>query len=97
MFVAFLVLWIIFNGRITLEILLIGILLCAALFAFCCKFLDYSVSRDLKLYRILPMIIQYVVILIVEILKANRQVFHFIITPTYQVEQIGRASCRERV
>ena len=43
-------------------------------------------SRDLKLYRILPMIIQYVVILIVEILKANRQVFHFIITPTYQVE-----------
>ena len=51
-----------------------------------CKFLDYSVSRDLKLYRILPMIIQYVVILIVEILKANRQVFHFIITPTYQVE-----------
>ena len=86
MFVAFLVLWIIFNGRITLEILLIGILLCAALFAFCCKFLDYSVSRDLKLYRILPMIIQYVVILLVEILKANRQVFHFIITPTYQVE-----------
>ena len=86
MFLVFLLLWIVFNGRITVEILLIGILLCAALFAFCCKFMNYSVKRDLKMFRLMPMAIQYILILILEILKANRQVLFFIMTPRYQVE-----------
>ena len=46
MFIVFLLLWVIFNGRVTLEILLIGTALSAALFAFCCKFMGYSVERD---------------------------------------------------
>ena len=29
---------------------------------------------------------QYILILIIEVLKANRQVLHFIMTPKYQVE-----------
>ncbi len=86
MFVAFLVLWIIFNGRITLEIVLIGILLSAVLFAFCCRFMDYSVSSDLRIYRLVPLAIRYVAVLILEILKANHQVLFFIMTPRYQVE-----------
>ena len=86
MFLAFLVLWIIFNGKITLEILLIGIALSAVLFAFCCRFMDCSIQKDLKMYRLIPMAFQYVVVLIIEILKANGQVFYFITTPRYQVE-----------
>ena len=81
MFVVFLLLWIVFNGRITVEILLIGTFLCAALFAFCCRFLGYSVKKDVRFVRLLPIAVQYVVILIAEILKANRQVLFFIITP----------------
>lgn len=86
MFLAFLLLWIIFNGKITLEILAIGIVLSGALFVFCCKFLHYSVDKDLRMYRLVPMACQYVIILIIEILKANRQVLYFITTPRYQVE-----------
>lgn len=86
MFVAFLVLWIIFNGRITLEILLIGLVLSAVLFAFCCRFMNYSIRNDLKLYRLAPMAVRYVAVLIIEILKANHQVLFFILTPRYQVE-----------
>lgn len=86
MYLAFLVLWIIFNGKFTLEILVIGMLLCAALYAFCCRFLGYGVKRDVRVMKKIPLIFQYVVILIIEILKANRQVLHFIITPQYQVE-----------
>lgn len=86
MFAVFLVLWMIFNGRITLEILLVGVFLSAALFAFCCRFMDYSIKNDLRIYRLMPMAIQYVVVLIIEILKANRQVLFFILTPRYQVE-----------
>ncbi len=86
MYAAFFLLWIIFNGRITLEILFIGLFLCTLLFAFCCKFMGYSVKRDIRLLRRLPLAFQYVVILIIEILKANRQVLYFITTPRYQVE-----------
>lgn len=86
MYVAFLLLWIIFNGRITFEILLIGLFLCTLLFVFCCKFMGYSVKRDIRLLRRLPLAFQYAVILIIEILKANRQVLYFITTPRYQVE-----------
>jgi multicomponent Na+:H+ antiporter subunit E len=86
MYLAFLLLWIIFNGKVTLEIVLIGIVLCAVLFAFCCKFLNYSIKRDLRMFKRLPLMIQYAAILIIEILKANRQVLHFIMTPVYEVE-----------
>lgn len=86
MFLAFLLLWIIFNGRITPEVLLTGLALSTALFAFCCKFMGYSIKKDTRIIRLLPMAFQYIVILIVEILKANRQVLHFIVSPQYQVE-----------
>lgn len=86
MYVAFLVLWIIFNGKFTLEILMIGMILCAALYAFCWKFLGYNINREIRVMKRFPLIFQYVVILIIEILKANRQVLHFIMTPQYQVE-----------
>ena len=72
MYIAFLLLWIIFNGTL--------------LFGFCCKFMGYSIKRDIRLLRRLPLVFQYVLILIIEILKANRQVLYFITTPRYQVE-----------
>lgn len=88
MFVVLLLLWIIFNGKITLEILWIGMLLSAVLYAFCCRFMGYSVKKDMKMFRLLPIVLQYVAILIMEILKANRQVLFFIMTPRYQVEPL---------
>ena len=48
--------------------------------------MGYSVERDIRMFRLLPLACQYVAILIVEILKANRQVLFFILTPRYQVE-----------
>lgn len=86
MFIAFLLLWIIFNGRVTLEILLLGCVLSAILFVFCCRFMNYSIGQDRKMLKRLPLVFQYLMILIVEILKANRQVLFFITTPRYQVE-----------
>lgn len=86
MYVALLLLWIIFNGRLTLEVFLTGLVLCTLLFAFCCRFMGYSVKRDIRLLKRLPLAFQYAVILIIEILKANRQVLYFITTPRYQVE-----------
>lgn len=86
MYLALLILWIILNGRITLEILLFGIVLAGAMYAFCCKIMGFSIRQDLRLMKRLPLACQYVVILVIEILKANRQVLTFITTPQLQVE-----------
>lgn len=86
MYLAFLVLWIVFNGKITLEILVLGVIICSVLFAFCSKFMNYSLHRDIAIMKKLPLMFQYILILIIEVLKANSQVLHFIMTPKYQVE-----------
>lgn len=86
MYIAFLILWIVFNGRLTLEVLLVGMVVCAALYLLCWKFMGYSVKQDIRLFKRLPLAFQYVIILIIEILKANKQVLYFITTPRYQVE-----------
>ena len=82
MFVAFLLLWIIFNGRITMEILVIGTILSAALFAFCCRFLGYSMRQDIRMFRLLPLVFRYLLVLLTDIVKANGyeaepQLIHF--------------------
>lgn len=86
MYFVFLALWIIFNGRVTAEVVLIGMVLCAALYAFCCAFLGYSVRQDVAALKRAPLAVKYSLTLIVEILKANRQVLHFIMSPKYEVE-----------
>lgn len=65
------VLWIVFNGKLTLEIALFGLVLCAALFLVAYKALDYSFKTELKLYVVLPSLILYAFLLIWEIIKAN--------------------------
>ncbi len=88
MYLGLLLLWIVLNGRFTLEVLLFGLVICAGIYAFCCRFLGFSMRQDLRLLKRLPLAIQYVIILIIEILKANGQVMRFIITPQLQVEPV---------
>ena len=51
MFLLYFALWIIFNGAITLEICLFGIGVAAVMFAFTCKFMDYSIARERQVLR----------------------------------------------
>ena len=75
----FFIVWI-FNGRITLEITLFGIVIAGLMFGFVCKFMDYSIAKERKLYKKLPLFGKYVVLLIGEILKANLAVCRLILT-----------------
>ncbi len=86
MFLIFLAIWIIFNAKLDLEILLFGLAIAAALFAFACKFMDYSVQKELHLYKKLPGMIRYVCALVKEILVANLNVCHMIISQEEEVE-----------
>ncbi|MCI5956774.1 MAG: Na+/H+ antiporter subunit E [Clostridiales bacterium] len=71
MFLLFFLLWVAFNGRLTWEIAVFGAVISAALYAFCCAFLDYSPKKDLKAIRLIPGIVRYVRLLLTEIIKSN--------------------------
>ena len=79
MFILFFILWIIFNGAITLEIVLFGIAIAALVFLFMCKFMDYSIKKDIELLKKIPIFIVYVFTLIWEIIKANLVMMKFIV------------------
>ena len=46
MFVVFFLLWIIFNGRVTTEIVLFGLAVSAALYWFICKFMEFGPRKE---------------------------------------------------
>ena len=78
MFAALLILWIIFNGRLTLEIFLFGLVFSAAVFGFMCAFMDYGIEKEKTLLRLLPQVLKYIALLIIEIIKATFGVLPYI-------------------
>lgn len=76
LFVALLLLWILFNGRFTIEVLIFGIFLSLALTYFTKKFL-YVETKEITKHPIRNFIlmVEYILILIWEIIKANILVF----------------------
>ena len=64
MYVALFTLWIIFNGRFTPEVAVIGLIVSAVIFLFICKFMDYSLRKEKMLYIMIPWMIRYFFILL---------------------------------
>jgi len=79
-FSALLIVWIILNGRITLEILCFGVLLCVAVVFFLRYALGYTFEFDKRVCRIGASLIKYAAVLFIEIVKANLQVVKIIVT-----------------
>lgn len=86
MYLMYLILWIIYNGDFTLEILLFGLVIAAAVFAFTCKFMGHSLKRELRMYRKAFEMLRYICVLLVEIVKANFTVIHMILSEEEEVE-----------
>lgn len=86
MFFSLFAVWLILNGKITLEICLFGVVISAALFYFMCRFMDYSVRKELMLYCLLPWFVRYFWVLVKEIVKANVAVLGIITSPELQPE-----------
>lgn len=86
MYLLYFLLWVIFNGKITLEICLFGLVIAGAVFAFTCKFMDYSIEKEKKNIRKYGRFFQYVCVLVIEIVKANFQVIHMVLSEREEVE-----------
>ncbi len=71
MYLLFFLIWVIFNGKISLEICLFGLVVAAVVYAFTCKFVGWSFKRDLWALRNGGLILCYIGLLLFEIVKAN--------------------------
>lgn len=103
MFIAYFALWVILNGKWTLEIGAFGVVFAALLFAFSCRFMGYSVKKDLALARGVCAAARYGALLLGEIAKANLAVMRMILNLEFEPKpqlvtfQSGLKKTRHRV
>ncbi len=86
MFFVFFLIWIIFNGQFTFEIAAFGVVIAGLMYLFICKFLNYHPKTDLLLCKKFFLVLQYVFVLITEIIKANFAVIRMIMSSRYEIE-----------
>lgn len=86
MYFIYFLLWVIFNGSFTLEICLFGIVIAGAIFAFTCKFMDYSVQKEKQNLKKVFKFFRYICVLVIEIVKANFAVVHMILSEKEELE-----------
>ena len=88
MLLLFFLIWVVFNGRLTLEIALFGIAVAVAVFAFICRFMDYSLQKERSFYKKLPLFLQYLFCLVKDIIVSNIAVSHMILTRRKTMEPV---------
>lgn len=88
MYLLFLAAWIIFNGNITLEILIFGVIIAALVLAFMCRFMDYNLKKELNVYKKSIWFLVYVVLLLREIIKANLAIIPRIFTVEEEMDPV---------
>ena len=88
MSLVYFLLWLIFNGRITFEIVIAGAFISFMLDVFIRKVLrlNLTVSNLFMAVKILPHILLYVIVLLVEIIRANFAITKLILSPHLDVE-----------
>lgn len=88
MYILFFLLWIMFNGQFTLEIAVFGLVIAAVMYLFICKFMGYGYRKDLIIVKEIGFIIQYLGLLLWEIVKANMATIRFIMARKHKNEPI---------
>ncbi|MEG0014551.1 MAG: Na+/H+ antiporter subunit E [Clostridium sp.] len=86
MFIVFFVLWLIFNSKITVEIIVFGIIISVTLSWFTSQVMGI---KQVTLRTIIKNIfygLLYVGILIIEIIKANIQIIKLVLSPVIELE-----------
>ena len=88
MFTIFFILWIILNGRVTVELVLLGIIIAAAVFLFARSAFGYSVRTERYVLRYLPLTVLYLINLMWEIIRSALHVIAIIIHPSRKPDPV---------
>ena len=81
-----LLLWIIFNGRATADVLVSGILAVLLVCVFCYRYLDYRLKSDWVILKNTGKLVQYFILLIKEMIAANIQIIGFVLSPKIRIK-----------
>ena len=81
MFILLFLIWLVFNGRIGADVIATGLIVCGALYFFCCRFMGFSFKKDMTIVREIPLIILYIINLAIEIIKASLATIGCILSP----------------
>lgn len=78
--------WVLLNGKWNAEIAIVGVIVCAALYAFMCAFMGYSPKQEWKLAKRLPKIVGYFLYLVKEIFLSAWGTMKLIWSPEKEIE-----------
>ena len=78
MFILLFLFWVLLNGKINLEITIIGLIICALVYTFAHMFLGFSFKKDLGYSKGLFMLIVYIFFLAIEVVKSNLNIITLI-------------------
>ena len=88
MLLLFFLVWIIFNGAITTEICIFGVVVAFLMFGFVCKFMDYSWRNEKLLIQRSGYFLLYLGNLLIEIVRANVSVCHFVLSDRDEIHPV---------
>ena len=88
MLLLFFLVLIIFNGAITTEICIFGVVVAFLMFGFVCKFMDYSWRKEKLLIQRSGYFLLYLGNLLIEIVRANVSVCHFVLSDRDEIHPV---------
>ena len=87
LFFLYLVLWLIFSMRLSVEIALAGIAASAAVYWFACAHMGYKRVKDYRILLVVLLGIRYLVLFVAEAAKANIAVIRIVFARKINIEQ----------
>ena len=84
----FFFLWLILNGRVTAELILLGIPISALVLLLANRAVGYTIKTDIRIMRNLPVFFLYTLNLVAEILKASAAVMDVVLDPSKKPEPV---------
>lgn len=81
MYILLIAFWIILNGRITAEIVILGLIFAAAVYAVAHKFMGLTWRREKSFWKHLWWAVQYLAVLLREIVIANVAMIRILLSP----------------
>ena len=81
MFLLLLAFWLLLNGRITAEIVVLGILICGVIYGWCCRVLKFSPKREADLARRTLFAVKYLFLLVWNVVLSGLQVMALTLSP----------------
>lgn len=85
MYLILLLLWFIFNGKITLEITIFGVVICGWVYWFMLKHMEYNKKTNRLIWKKAHLFLKYGIILVWEVIKSNLAVIRIILSPKLEI------------